>query len=108
MSQRILTCPFCGNTVKYGYHVCRGCGAELDYGPGIFGGVFWLLKLYIVSIIFVVVLANIYPPSEVEGIWGLIYDRGIVLAALVLPFAWVVGTKVSRRRSPMFKRRFRH
>lgn len=106
---RQLQCPHCGTTVTHGFTVCRGCGAEVQYGLGLLKGFLVILGALMLTSLPVLYLASNYIPealghSTASGLLG--------LAVLAL---WFVGTpaliiahSIHRSRNPLFVRRYKH
>lgn len=54
-----LTCPHCLNHVPYGAKVCRGCQAELKYGPS----VKMQLSVFVAAVVVGSIVGHVLPRS---------------------------------------------
>ena len=118
-----LICPHCGFECQYGVRVCRGCQAEILYGPtfgesigmGCVGGIIGIVGLTILISLGVVLMVILsfkidVKPSTISTGSQMVWSLLSVCAPLSLIIMVIVGFGWASRiwKTPRFVRHYRH
>lgn len=110
MQTRNLKCPHCGFEPEYGVTVCRGCGAEIMYGPTFgervgSGCMSFLAGAFLPALLIggLMDVIGISQNSEVSGIMTILIFGFAVLLGIV---GFFLASKHPSWKKPRFYRRY--